>query len=148
MHLIRITQLTSLAGVTSGQLRAWEDRYGWPQPTKRGVGGVRYYVAEIADQVKRVLTWQRAGFALGDLLRPEGPQFPVTLVEAPPRPARDWSQVPDPRSAEARRLRQQIVRAVEQGSTGLLERCKAERARIHPLDRPAIDQALALAEAS
>lgn len=60
---LSIGEVARRTGLTPATLRAWESRYGFPEPT-RGAGGQRCYADHVVDQVRQVVADRAAGLAL------------------------------------------------------------------------------------
>jgi MerR family transcriptional regulator, light-induced transcriptional regulator len=115
-----IHAVARLTGVREGTLRAWERRYGFPDP-RRLEGGHRRYTRSDVDALRRALA-ERAG----------GVDLRTALVRA----ARA------PRAAETRSLYAELLRA----SAGELATFTLAKRTLLPLSRAIEDEASARAE--
>ncbi|MCA9546461.1 MAG: MerR family transcriptional regulator [Myxococcales bacterium] len=81
MSRYRIQAVARLSGVTSATLRAWERRYGLPEP-ERGENGYRLYSEVDLARVQRMVALIEAGHAPSDAARLARTE-PVVTAEAP-----------------------------------------------------------------
>jgi DNA-binding transcriptional MerR regulator len=67
-RLLTIGQLSERTGVSSANLRSWEQRWGFPVPVRTPGGQRRYRAAEV-ERVQRVVEERRRGLTLGAAVR-------------------------------------------------------------------------------
>jgi hypothetical protein len=113
--LFTVIQAAARAEIGTCRLRMWEERYGWPKPTRTGAGSHRRYPLYLVEQIRRVAELAAAGWPLKTLIQNGLPCFPPTGALPPPRapsprPVRPESRSRVPATSRPRK-RQHIVDA-------------------------------------
>jgi hypothetical protein len=134
MPHLTITEIATATGTTPALLRAWEHRYGWPRP-HRQPNGYRVYDSSLVEILIRVQKLLAAGATPRELFTDDGPCLPPQIAPEPVTITLEMAGVAPPLTAEARRVRDRLVAAIERRDARGVAGCCAELPRLHPRDR-------------
>jgi hypothetical protein len=81
---ITIEHAARAAGIGTGVLRMWEQRYGWPAP-RRLANGFRAYTRHQVDDLCRVVQLVQAGYSISHLIVDGLPSWPGAKDTPTPR---------------------------------------------------------------
>lgn len=124
-----IQTTAKLSGVAASNLRIWELRYGWPEPTRLR-NRYRVYSPELVMDLRRMKKLLEQGYRIGDLIVegavawPDEPKGPV--AKPPSRETRSLEKLPRPGDPRWAGIFDQVTQSLQRRQYGplseLLER--------------------------
>lgn len=134
---LTLTELAARAGLLGARIAQWERRFGWPVST-RDSHGRRRYPAHLVPDLREAARRSDLGRSLRDEIVDGRPVWQT--APRPPAAVYDRERcaaVPQPRTEAARRLREDLLRALDEPGDAAVLAVLARVPTIHPDDRAA-----------
>ena len=137
-----IARVAERTGLSPSLLRIWEERYGWPMPSRQS-NQYRHYAPALVDALDAVRFLIASGLTIGEIMADstlsprENPTLTIASLRAPrPRRGRlDFSTLPAPQTPAGQRIRERLEAALHTDDRGTIALVEAEGQRLRPEER-------------